>query len=179
MSSLKEWRHYILGHPLPIQVYTDHQNILYWTEPRNLNRRQARWMIELQEYDLEIHYQKGKLNTKADLLSRRADHDRGEKDNQEVILVKREWLRELTLEPLESGLLERIRAARDKLDKRVKRALEKNDPECEELEDGLIHFKGCIYVPKDDTLREDIIRGHHDSTLVGHPGQYKTQELIT
>ena len=45
-------------------------------------------MIELQEYDLEIHYQKGKLNTKADLLSRRADHDRGEKDNQEAILVK-------------------------------------------------------------------------------------------
>ena len=92
MSSLKEWRHYILGYPLPIQVYTDHQNILYWTEPRNLNRRQARWMIELQEYDLEIYYQKGKLNTKADLLSRRADHDRGEKDNQEVILVKWEWL---------------------------------------------------------------------------------------
>ena len=83
-------------------------------------------MIELQEYDLEIHYQKGKLNTKADLLSRRADHDRGEKDNQEVILVKREWLRELTLEPLESGFLERIKAARNQLDKKVKKALDKN-----------------------------------------------------
>ena len=60
--------------------------------------------------------------------------------------------------------------ARDKLDKRVKKALDKRDPKCEKLEDGLIHFKGCIYVPKDDTLREDIIRGHHDSTLAGHPG---------
>ena len=29
MSSLKEWRHYILGHPLLIQVYIDYQNILY------------------------------------------------------------------------------------------------------------------------------------------------------
>ena len=85
----------------------------------------------------------------------------------------------MTLEPLESGLLERIRAAKDKLDKRVKKALDKNDSECEKLEDGLIHFRGYIYVPKDDTLREDIIREYYDSTLVGHLGQYKTQELIT
>ena len=75
--------------------------------------------------------------------------------------------------------MEKIKAARDKLDKRVKKTLDKNNSECKELENGLIHFKGCIYIPKDDTLREDIIRGHHDSTLVGHPGQYKTQELIT
>ena len=45
-------------------------------------------MIELQEYDLKIYYQKKKLNTKADLLLKWADHDWGEKDNQEVILVK-------------------------------------------------------------------------------------------
>jgi hypothetical protein len=36
-----------------------------------------------------------------------------------------------------------------------------------------------IYVPKDSKLREDIIWEHHDSIVAGHPGRYKTQELIT
>ena len=28
-------------------------------------------------------------------------------------------------------------------------------------------------------LRQDIICEHHDSIVAGHPGRYKTQELIT
>ena len=45
--------------------------------------------------------------------------------------------------------------------------------------DGMIAWKDRIYVPKDAPLREEIIRLHHDSTLAGHPGRYKTHELIT
>ena len=45
--------------------------------------------------------------------------------------------------------------------------------------DGLILWEERIYVPKIETLREKIIRENHDSTLVGHPGIYKTMELIT
>ena len=76
----------------------------------------------------------------------------------------------MTLKPLENGFLERIKVARDKLDKRVKKALDKNDPEYKELKDGLIYSKECIYIPKDDTLWEDIIWKHYNSTLVRHPG---------
>lgn len=36
-----------------------------------------------------------------------------------------------------------------------------------------------IYVPKNRKLREDIIREFHDTATAGHPGRYKTQELIT
>lgn len=49
----------------------------------------------------------------------------------------------------------------------------------EKHEDGIITFQGRIYVPKDAKLKEDIIRAHHDSYTGGHPGRYKTQELIT
>ena len=34
-------------------------------------------------------------------------------------------------------------------------------------------------MPKDRALRGDIIRAHHDEKVAGHPGRYKTQELIT
>ena len=74
----------------------------------------------------------------------------------------------MTLKPLENGFLERIRVARDKLNKRVKKTLDKNNPEYKELKDGLIYFKECIYIPKDNTLQEDIIWEHYNSTLTRH-----------
>jgi len=45
--------------------------------------------------------------------------------------------------------------------------------------EGLAGTWRRIYVPKNKHLQEDIIREHHDSVAAGHPGWYKTQELIT
>ena len=36
-----------------------------------------------------------------------------------------------------------------------------------------------IYVPKDDTLRAEIIRLHYDTPVKEHRGQWKTVELVT
>lgn len=40
-------------------------------------------------------------------------------------------------------------------------------------------WQGHIYVPKDKSLQGCIIGMHHDTQLAGHPGQYKTIELVT
>ena len=45
-----------------------------------LNKRQARWAEGLAEYSFVIHYRRGSTNTKADLLSRRADYIPTEED---------------------------------------------------------------------------------------------------
>src|SRR4029077_10346829 len=47
------------------------------------------------------------------------------------------------------------------------------------LEDGIILFRGQIYVPKDDNLRRDIVKKYHDHIATGHPGRWKTYELIS
>ena len=39
--------------------------------------------------------------------------------------------------------------------------------------------EGKVYVPKDDKLRAEIIRLHHNTPIGGHRGQYKTVELVT
>ena len=44
--------------------------------------------------------------------------------------------------------------------------------------DGLLLYKGLIYVPE-STLRMDILRDHHDAPLAGHCGITRTIELIT
>jgi len=44
---------------------------------------------------------------------------------------------------------------------------------------GIMYKKGKVYVSKDDKLRIEIIRLHHDMPVGGHRGQWKTVELVT
>ncbi|KAH9264559.1 hypothetical protein BASA83_011962 [Batrachochytrium salamandrivorans] len=41
---------------------------------KKLTRRQARWSLELSEYDFSLTHRPGKLNGRADSLSRREDY---------------------------------------------------------------------------------------------------------
>ena len=36
-----------------------------------------------------------------------------------------------------------------------------------------------MYMPKDEALRIEIIRLHHDTPMGGHGGQWKTAEMVT
>ena len=42
-----------------------------------------------------------------------------------------------------------------------------------------MYKKGKVYVPKNDKLRAEIIRLHHDMLVGGHRRQQKTVELVT
>ena len=48
-----------------------------------------------------------------------------------------------------------------------------------EVEDGLTTYRGCLYIPKDPQLRHNIVHSHHNSTTTGHPGHWKTLELLS
>ena len=43
----------------------------------------------------------------------------------------------------------------------------------------MLFFRDRIYVPNDLNLRRRILEQHHDSRLAGHPGRWKTLELIS
>jgi len=45
--------------------------------------------------------------------------------------------------------------------------------------DGIMYKERKAYVPKDDKLRTEIIRLHHDTLVRGHGGQWKIVELVT
>ena len=44
---------------------------------------------------------------------------------------------------------------------------------------GVMYKEGKVYMPKDDKLRAEIIRLHHDMPVGGHGGQWKMVELVT
>jgi hypothetical protein len=46
------------------------------------------------------------------------------------------------------------------------------------LEEGLILYKGLVYVPNNENLKCKVVQEYHDG-IMGHPGEWKTIELIT
>ena len=48
-----------------------------------------------------------------------------------------------------------------------------------ERDRDLVMYRRCVYVPKDPQLHHDIVHAHHDSVMTGHPGQWKTLELVS
>src|SRR5258707_507580 len=48
-----------------------------------------------------------------------------------------------------------------------------------ERDGDLVMYRGCVYVPKDLQLCHDIVHAHHDSMMTGHPGWWKTLELVS
>jgi transposase InsO family protein len=45
--------------------------------------------------------------------------------------------------------------------------------------DGLLMFRGEIYVPNDRDLRCCIVEQYHDTCIAGHAGHFKTLELVS
>ncbi|KAH9262992.1 hypothetical protein BASA83_013712 [Batrachochytrium salamandrivorans] len=71
VESFKHWRHLLQGGLHPVTVLCDHKNLEYFMSTKKLTRRQARWSLELSEYTFTITHRPGKLNGRADSLSRR------------------------------------------------------------------------------------------------------------
>jgi RNase H-like domain found in reverse transcriptase len=81
------WRPFLLGCGQQTDTYSDHQNLMYFRQPQDLTQRQARWITYLQDFNFRILHRKGSLNKKADLLSRRVDHDDESQDNKNTIAL--------------------------------------------------------------------------------------------
>ena len=93
---------------------------------QKLNRRQARWALYLSRFNFTLKHVPGSKMRKADSLSRRPDWEVGvEKDNEDKILVKPEWLEARRMEKVEVivegiDLLQKVRESKVKDDKAVK-----------------------------------------------------------
>ncbi|KAG5720944.1 hypothetical protein E4T56_gene885 [Termitomyces sp. T112] len=68
----QQWA-YLKGSPHCIQVYSDHNNLQYFTTTKQLSHHQAQWSETLLEYDFTIYYCSGRLGTKPNALTWRSN----------------------------------------------------------------------------------------------------------
>ena len=68
--ALQHFDFYINPARFPLQVYTDHNPLVFLSKVKTKNQRLWRWSLALQSHNLEIHHIAGKDNVLADALSR-------------------------------------------------------------------------------------------------------------
>ena len=117
---------------------------------------------------------------RVDSLSRRVNWAEGvERDNENQVMLKKEWVEiraiEQLVEGLEKDIVKKIKETRDKNEKVIKSVEEMKKARVKtlrdeewQIEEGLVLKKGRVYVPKDEKLRVEIIRLHHDIPIAGH-----------
>ena len=131
---------------------------------------------------------------KPDALSRRADHGTGANDNSDIVLLTPGLFAIRALEGLqtfgeERNLLRDIwRGTKEgdqeeaiaKVVKELKNTHSRTVRSAEwNLEQDILYFRGKIYVPEYLDLRRRIVSLCHDTLVAGHPGRWKTLELVS
>uniref|UniRef100_A0A8D0HDL6 Gypsy retrotransposon integrase-like protein 1 n=1 Tax=Sphenodon punctatus TaxID=8508 RepID=A0A8D0HDL6_SPHPU len=161
-DAFESWRHYLEGAPHPIQVKTDHKNLVYLQTARIMNARHARWALFFARFTFQISYRTGKSNTIADALSRYQETAPAPAHQGETICPPRAFAAAgMTLAQFKH--------------------LVQQDPSLPEKAPGtqtaeLHDHHEVIVVPTG--ARHEVLRAHHDAPLAGHPGQRRTLQLI-
>jgi len=194
IHALEEWRHFLEGATHPVEIWTDHKNLEYFMTAKKLNRRQARWSLHLARFDFLLHYCPGRTMGKPDALSRRADHGNRASDNENIVLLRLEFLAVssalcLSVPPLPEHVLSDIHKGNrngDQEEPIAKAARELRNFANEAVHSsewsnigGLLQFQGKIYVPRSLDLHRQIVALCHDTQIAGHPGRWKTLELMS
>ena len=192
---LEHWRPELEGTDKPVEIYTDHKGLETFMISKKLTPRQVRWAEILADYNIQIQYQSGAKNAKADALTRmpgyRPDEDDERQRYREQVLLppSRIQLDALSLCPIdaEDDLYERVLEANkeDKDCNAYREALEAGETahdgislaDCE-VRDGALFKNGNLWVPGQMDLLLEIIRDAHDQPSVAHSGMNRTQELI-
>jgi len=193
IRALQEWRHFIKGTEHQCEIWTNHKNLEYFMTAKQLNQRQAQWSLYLSHFDFTLHHKPGRLMGKQDALSRRSDHGTGADDNSDIVLLTPKLFAVHALEGLqftrpEQDILRDIRQGTkqskeepvDRAAQELRKSATRSLRSVEWSEhNGLLYYRSCIYVLNTSDLRRRIVSHCHDTKVAGHPGHFKTLELVS
>jgi hypothetical protein len=72
-EAFKIWHHHLEGSASPIEVFTDHKDLEYFSTSKTLMWQQVQWSEYLNTFNLSLHFWPGKLGMKPNALTRRWD----------------------------------------------------------------------------------------------------------
>lgn len=160
---LQMWRHYRLEKPFELK--TDHHSLKYLFTQPNLNAQQRRWLESISDYDFNISYIKGKENIVVIALNKR-------RCISSMITIQIDFKNQVLQKSKDDEYYEK-----------VKEALSIN-PKEQRFQgyyfesNGLLRFKGRLYVPNSRDLRDIVWKDVHIAPYVGHPGVTKMMDDV-
>jgi len=176
ITAFETWRHHLEGAKFPVQVITDHKNLLYFKKPQHLNQRQIRWSLFLSKFDYRIAFRSGAKSGKPDALSRRPDFKSDSSSESQPVINNNAFC--CAINDNISSLIEAQKA-----DNYCKNILLKIRDKSNNIKsslfsfvDGVLHFQKRIIIPS--SLRARLLKSFHDAPTSGHQGVDRTFEKL-
>lgn len=161
----KTFRHYVLGRHF--KIFTDHMPLRGQIKLQNASSRIIKMMESLSEFDFEIAYKKGKINTNADCLSRIPPIINTDSDTDIICIVQTRRQKRVNEEALET--IKKLNDEKRLHEEVVKKS---NDDKNEVIIDSDVENI------TDDAEKQELMRAYHDGILGGHFGTDKTYKKL-
>jgi hypothetical protein len=145
------------------ELRTDHSGLKYLFGKPTLNARQSQWLEFLSEYDFDIMHIKGKENKVVHAL-KMILHDM----HSTIVIMYKFYFKDQILEAAKSY----------QQYMQIKEKLQQGDMqqkiEYYKLgEEGILKYKGIMYVPNSQELKNMVLKDVNIVPYVGHPGYQK------
>ena len=164
-------------------ILSDHQNLMYFRTAQKLNRQQAQWSLFLSEFDLKLVHTPGSRMIQSDALSWQPNHITNKINNDDIIVLPND----IFIKMIDLELQDEIKneTAKDDFFAKALQAIKENGllPIRSSLDEwknkeGMLFFKDRCYIPPHKELQWEVVKWYHNSLPGGHPGHFKTLELI-
>jgi hypothetical protein len=155
LHAVERWRSYLQHQPFIIR--TDHRSLQHLTGQRLATKLQRKAMIKLMDLQYTIQYKKGTTNAAADALSR-VEHDQEVQAISECIPT---WVQKLKEGYEEDDQAKQLIA---------ELAIAPDSHPDYTLHNGVLRFRGRIWVGNNRTAQHHILIALHDSGVGGHSG---------
>lgn len=163
LMAVDRWRSYLQHHEFIIR--TDHQSLAHLSEQRLTTSVQHKAFVKLMGLQYKIQYKKGTLNQAADALSRK----HAETALNAITSCVPTWISDLIAgyddDPTAKRLL-------------VELAIHPDTESTYTLQEGVLRYKGRVYVGTNKLAQQHILQALHASGLGGHSGSTATYQQV-
>jgi len=184
IKPLQHWQYWLQGTKKPIEVITNHKNLLSgFNNTPTPSKQHLHWLESLKGFDCLYYHTPGAKNTVADILSRRTDHypEEEEKPGFNPFPENKMFpIEQLEISAMEFGLDQE--EMMEALEWAYLCAINSDATIMEEIrlvvtEMDLKGENGKIWVPNINDLRHCLLELYHDTPIPGHLGIGGTYEL--
>ncbi|CAM8876911.1 unnamed protein product [Rhodiola kirilowii] len=171
LSAVTRWKHYLEGTPYVIK--TNHQSLRFLLDQKLNTNLQRKGISRLMGLDFTIEYRRGFENKAADALSRLQEL------KQAAVPIHAELCAISSIVPSWKIAIEASYESDASAQQLIRElGIAPNSHVNYKFQNGVLRYKGRLYVGNSGGLRDEIIHQFHDAPIGGHSGRLVTYKKV-